>query len=274
MPTLADSGSCDSKVMAFGRMAPLEGKKLVQMVYMDEGGISQHEPVVVVSGVMIDGDRDLVNVEQHLQRLVEIHIPKKDREGFAFHAKNIFSGTGYFKDRDRWPLEKRLAILDDLVAIPSKFDLHVAFGSLRKQDYDLGKFAKDQEQLDAIFHSFAFARCTGMIELIMRHGFPDENALLIAENNNSSRSMIKSVHAIFRDDESVKRMGLKDDHLPLTRIRDTVHFADKQECRHLQLADVCAFVLRGYLTRHPHNPRFFDALRPALYCAPPEKSRV
>jgi hypothetical protein len=57
---------------------------------------------------------------------------------------------------------------------------------------------------------------------------------------------------------------------PLKKIRDTLHFAKKDESRHLQLADLCSFVTRGHLTKHPHNPRFFEPLKGNFILSPEE----
>ena len=108
--------------------SPLVGRRLVRIVYLDESGTSRGERLAVVAGVMIDADNQLIAVEEHMERLVERYIPEDDRGDFFFHATNIWSGTKYFKDRDLWPLERRLEILHDLVEIPQKFDIPVVFG--------------------------------------------------------------------------------------------------------------------------------------------------
>src|SRR5262245_3707207 len=82
---------------------PLDGNKLMRLTYVDEGGIAKHEGFMVVSGAIIDGDRQLVAIENHLDILVQKHIPEEDRPGFIFHATEIWSGGGYFKDRNKWP---------------------------------------------------------------------------------------------------------------------------------------------------------------------------
>ena len=83
---------------------------------------------------IVHGGHQLVPVEVHLQGLVEKHIPPEDRAGFVFHATDIWSNGKYFKDRQRWPLERRLPILEALADIPASFGLPIVLGVSRK-DY-------------------------------------------------------------------------------------------------------------------------------------------
>ncbi len=102
----------------------------------------------------------------------------------------------------------------------------------------------------------------------MREAWPDEVALIIAEDRPLVREAIKEFHAITRDPSAVKRYDLDDGHFPFTRIRDTVHWAKKKESRHLQLADMCSFFIRGRLCGNRHAEPFYSALRDWLLVVP------
>jgi hypothetical protein len=56
--------------------------------------------------------------------------------------------------------------------------------------------------------------------------------------------------------------------LPLRKIRGAVHFASKSESKALQLADVCAFLIRGHYAKHPHNWPLYRRIRRALALIP------
>src|SRR5438552_3442539 len=94
-----------------------------------KAGVSNvsQEPFLVVAGIIVDADKQFKIVEAYLDELVENYIPKELRDGFAFHAMELFHGTKRFS-RDLWPFQKRLEILDELAAIPKKFDLPICFG--------------------------------------------------------------------------------------------------------------------------------------------------
>src|SRR5688572_19923792 len=106
---------------------PLDGDKIVRFIFCDEAGISnpEHEPFAVVAAVIIDADRQLHAIERHLAKLVDRHIRPRHREGFVFHATELFNGSYSKKATFRrlkadehgpveYPLECRLRIADDL----------------------------------------------------------------------------------------------------------------------------------------------------------------
>ncbi len=270
------TGANVSRIKAFGGVTSLKGTKLVRLVYIDEAGISKDERHSIVAGPIIHGDHQLAVVEDHLLGLVEKHIPSEEQFGFIFHAKEIWSGTGYFKNRDKWPLAKRLEILRDLAAIPTKLAIPVTYGVGRKELIathlkEENVSVKTQEFVE---HVSALANAMQLVELFMREKHPDEFTLIIAEDRDHLRSMLKDVHATFRGRHSLSQTGqfLKIrsvfKFLPFHHIRDTIHFAKKEDCQHLQLADICAFLIRGHFRDHPHNPPLFEILRPALLVPP------
>src|SRR5713226_3021381 len=113
--------------------AELDGGKPVRLVYIDESGLSIHESVLVVAGVIIHPDTQWRRLEAHIAGLIEKYVPPEHRSGFVFHAKDLFHGTGRSAfDRRRYPLEKSREALKELLAIPSKFHLPVPYGYVRK----------------------------------------------------------------------------------------------------------------------------------------------
>jgi hypothetical protein len=81
--------------------ASLCGENLVRLAFLDESGRSRHEPIIVVAGILINGDRTYRRLCERLEAIVTEFISAHDRPGFILHAKDIFQGTGYFKDRAR-----------------------------------------------------------------------------------------------------------------------------------------------------------------------------
>jgi hypothetical protein len=252
----------------------LAGKRLMKLVYQDEGGTAAHERYLVVSGVVVDGDRQLVAIENHLDILVQKHIPEPDRPGFIFHATDIWSGKKYFADRDKWSMERRLDILRDLARIPSHFDVPVAWGFVDKNEFPDPKFAIafKSEEVDVAQHIMAFTDCSLVVEDFMRT-CTDEIALIIAEDRDIVRLAIKEAIALYRDPAKLKAWGLdKKQLLPFRRIRDTVHFAKKPESRHLQLADACTFFIRGHLNQQVNGDFLYSELKKMLLVFPAQDS--
>lgn len=258
----------ESLVRAFDG-SPLAGRRLVPIVYLDESGTSRREPLALVAGVVVHGDLQMVAVEEHLQRLVRKHIPETDWENFSFHATNIWSGTKYYKDDDAWPLKRRLAILHDLVEIPQKFDLPIVFRDCPR-DVPVTvppDVVLDERGRDAIVHTVAFFQCVCLVEKNMRNIWPDEVALLIAEDRPAVKKTVREVQ-LWAQNKTLPRRLDQREYLPLTHIRDTVHWAGKKESPLLQLADTCAFVIRGHLNDRRYNQPLYSKLHPVMVTHP------
>jgi len=258
--------------------------KIVRLAYLDEAGISNptHEPFLIVAGISINADNQFKAVETHLDELAKKHIPEEKRGRFAFHAMELFHGTKNFQRKD-WPFEKRLEILDDLAAIPSKFDLPICFGVTDRN------WAKSPEVLpnptapslmEQIIHAHAFFKFVLQLEVTMRATAHDEVAMLIAEDRDVVRKMLKTAHAILRGRapaqfrnalDGLKESGglqVFDKLLPLERIVETVHFAQNGESSLLQVADICAFAIKRHLMKASHSQRLYDPISGQIVFTP------
>lgn len=259
-----------NRVRAFGG-GPLKGQRLVRFVYLDEGGISKREPWLVVAGAFVHGDDQLIPLEDHIEKLVAKHIPEKDWDGFAFHATDIFSGSKYFKDRELWPIEKRISILEDLVRIPCQLEIPIIFQCIERTVFEKRTAAANLTPHKSLVnsHAICFSLCLLEIEEKMRAVWPDEVAQLIAEDNQHVHDAIDGVHELFRHPKRIKP-ARKDliELLPLQRIRNPVLHANKTQSRPLQLADACAFFIRGYLSGHPKAEQFYAPLRDWMFVLP------
>lgn len=259
---------------AFGGMSLLEGNRLVRWAYLDESGISAKEPIAVVSGVLVEPDRQLIAIEEHLDGLKEKYIPPEARNDFWFHAKELWDGSGFFADRERWPLGLRLDMLRDLAAIPGAFGLPVMCGTAYKRDL-ISNIARGGDEItppkkkndwNIGFHVVAFMDCALSVESYMRENFPDEISTLLVEDNTDARATIKMVHEASRKPSEIVR-HLKHNCLPFRKIREPVHFVDKRGSKCLQIADTCAFFIRshfsGYARAQPFVRQFHHLIYPA-----------
>lgn len=257
---------------------PLRGNNIVRLIYLDEAGVSNpaHEPILVVAGVAVNADKQFKAVEAHIDALAKKHIPEGNRDRPAFHAMELFHGRKNF-DREAWPLEKRLEILDDLAAIPKMFDLPICCGGTdRKQAPGQLKGPVTPILMEQIVHAHAFFKFVMQIEVVMRATANDEVAMLIAEDRPIMRRMLKMAHAILRgraprrfqeELESIKE-GIFAKLLPLERIVETVHFAEKGESSLLQVADICAFAIKRDVMKASHSERLYAPLREQIVFRP------
>ena len=248
--------------------AKLEGNRLVRITYIDESGTNPRDPAMVVAGVIVNGDSQLGPVEDAIAALVFKHIPEPDRDDFFFRASDIWNGWGYFKGKDaEWPEARRHAILADLVQVPVVFGLPLAFGHVPRKEYMASlPRVPSPEELRIAIHCVAFTHMGTLIERAFREQWPDENTLLIAEDLPEMKNMLRAVQAVMRSAKAIQTLGF--DVRPFKHIRDTVHFASKRDSRILQLADVCAYFIRGTISGYERHWPYHDVLASRMVAYP------
>lgn len=248
----------------------------MRIAYLDESGRSRHEPIMVAAGVIVHGDRDYRRIEGALIHLAADVIPEPDRAGFVFHASDIFSGTGYFKDREIWPREARYPILLRLAGIVAAFKLPVVFGHLVKAPYRAEIAASPilapraprvlEEDTDIGEHMSVFAQVEIATEYQMRSYPRDEICMVVAEDTDRVKRGLKEAHSLLRDPGRIAGTEFAAiSALPLERVVDTPHFATKAESPLLQLADVCAFLIARRLRRREDSQPFFEVIAPQIF---------
>jgi len=243
--------------------AELEGDRLVRFIYADESGISLKEPAAVVVGVIIHADSQWKAAQTQILSLIEEFVPANQRSGFYFHAKDLYHGTG--KIFKTYPRERAIEALKRLVAIPRTLKLPVAVGYVNKKAQEIPIPNVKPRDAIKIYHAFAFSLCAVAAERYMAENTRGEIAQFVAENNTDSSDAIKKMHKYLRGKLPAGRLfdfyGKKTrSYLPLTRIVDCVHFADKDDAILLQVADACAFVLRRHWTQDKSNRYLEDII--------------
>lgn len=229
---------------AFGG-GQLSGDRLMRFVYLDEAGISDREPVTVVAGVVIDGDRQFRLLESYLHGLVEAYVPEDRRAGFAFHAKELANGGKTFV-RGVYDEGSRLQALRKLAGIPRRFLLPIVIGWYRKTAIP-GKEKLTPEKRANMSQALAYMQCAIAADAFMKqYAKIDEVAICVAENNDSARLAVRHAHN-FLNATRPPELAFLNGGERLSRIVDTVHFAAKSEAVLLQIADVVAYVVARYI---------------------------
>lgn len=249
----------------------LSGAKLVRLTYFDDAGLfnQKQEPFIVIGGCMVDADRQLVALEEEIAKVAEKHIPEEDRDGFVFHATALWSGSKYL-DRDEWPLERRFAILRDLVRIPRMLDIPLTFGF---QDRSAAERATPNldwtsRDLELSYYADTYARFAESVERSMREIWPDEITIIFGEDNDAIRAMVKVAHNHFRDPAWVKSTNPSLTYFPFKKIKEGVHFSPKPESMPLQIADLVTFFVKKRLMRDKRAREFYAELKHLLLFHP------
>jgi len=235
----------------------------MRLLYLDEAGISAKESGLCVAGILIHGDYEAPAVEQRLEELISRYIPEQDRVGFVFHATDIFHGSKYF-NREDWSRETRLQILADLAGIIDELHLPVVVGMYQKETFGIGVpevHTADHSTKRPLIQTTSALDCIVWADRWLRKYAGDEKAMVIAEDTDRVKRLMKASVKLFRTPALLKAFGI--DHLPdlqLTRIVDTVYFAAKDDSAALQLADLCAFTFGRAMNEKPVPVQVFRIL--------------
>jgi hypothetical protein len=244
----------------------------VRLVYLDESGLSHpaQEPWLVEAGVIVHGDYQLKQLYRELREISERHLPQDKVDEIVLHTSDIYGGNGKHFDKARNPewadTEKRWAILDDLAQLPKKLNLTVVIGHLERAKY-LEHHPNPPRGIDLVTgqHATAYLLCLLETDLWFRQNKPQENCLVIVENNQTSKSLIKASHQYFQDQRVAEKLGERDSrYLPLRHIQEDPAFQDKKPSHPLVLADFIAYVCKRVLMRDPKIGRFYEPLRERL----------
>lgn len=258
--------------------AELVGERMTRFVYLDEAGISnpEQEPWVVVAGIIVHADDQWRALEKYLADLIEDVVPPDRRDGFYFHASDIWSGSkkGHFP-KDEFSGDYRWKILEELCSIPQQFQMQIICGFVDRRRRIFGNVRDITPSGETIAEqTSAYFVCALQAEKFMREAAgPDEVALLIAERADAAKP-IKNLHNWLRDPKGVGawQAAEPDDtwraYMPVERIVETAHFADKQDSLPLQLADTCAFFIKRHLMGRQNSEALYQKLAPNIMMRP------
>jgi len=239
----------------------------MRFIYLDESGISTKERVTVVVGLIVNADEQLNPVEERLETLIDKYVPEQHRQGFAFHATDLFHGGGRYFDRRVFPLEWSHLILKQILHVPGELKLPIVYGFSEKTAvYEQFKKTKPKHAA-AIHHAYTYSLCAVAAERYMRENGQSEVATLILENNENAQRAIKLIHSLMQSrqpsDEfsavltDLKQMALG--CLPITKIKHEPFFTSKENYV-LQIADAYAFTVRRFLEEKKDIAEFCDVL--------------
>lgn len=239
---------------------------------MDEAGISKpkQEPFLVVASVLIHADKNLVEIERYLDRLVAQYIPIEQQSDFVFHATELFNGGGrvFKRDDPRFSLPVRLEIAGRIAAIPKKFGLRLAFGFVERATFPKSKTVEAFDSLSpsakaVAAHVTAFTVASMQIDRWMRKNAPTEVCMLIVEDNHQARLLMKQTHIYHQDRSQIQFIDEEiSECFPLRKIKEDPLFQNKKKGSILQVADFFAYTFKRFLMNDQRYIRFIRGNQP------------
>jgi hypothetical protein len=236
------------------------------LVYMDEAGTSAPEPVTVVAGIITHADRHWQYAFDELNRILNVHVPHALREGFIFHAKDLWNG---YRNEVSWSFDQRRALVEEVVSIPFRLGIPIAYGKMYRDSLSKGFAGLPDKKLPKLQHVLAFSYTVAEANKYIREiGAGGELGAIVAEDVHDMRralrtSLTMNFPSITPDMQAPTQEQARKGILPpqrelgrVDRIIDTIHFVDKDSAPLLQIADACAFSMRRYFAKQ----NFGDAL--------------
>jgi hypothetical protein len=262
-----NASNCNFLKALFG--GKLNGGAPVYYIYVDEAGTSAKEPVTVVVGVIIHADTQWRIAQEHLEKVLDDFVPPDLRQGFIFHAKNIWSG--YREHDDTWSKNERSALIEAVASIPLRLGMAISLGRVKR-----GKLPCNFKQIKPceFDHIFAFQACMARANKYVRDwGNATEVATVVAEDVTHMRRFLRAVLKVNPPDLPITEQYLNPtrDEIasgvmtqtnpgPIDRIIDTVHFVDKKDAPLPQIADACAFSFRRYFAGQDNGEVFVRSM--------------
>jgi hypothetical protein len=240
----------------------------VRIAYLDDSGIGSldKDPFAIVAGVIVTADLQWRAIDGYLAAMRNEVFP--DQPGAIFHAVDMWQGSRLFSGkrfRDKWP---RRMLLLEICGLTKQFDLPVIYGQVDRAELNAKR--PDLSPKDALVASLALcaSQCTALVERYMRESAPAEVAMIVYENNDTTRTLIREVHNYHQDpdpsDLQAAESSTAANYLPARCVVDTAHFARKSDSSLLQLADAVAYAINRKLKNADDCDYLFDAINSQL----------
>lgn len=247
----------------------------MRYIYVDEAGTSANEPVSVVVGIITKPDADLLAVRKEMRLLLEL-VPSQHRNGFHFHAKDVWGHPRY---REGWSKMDRLKLISRFAQLPVKLGLAISVGKVRRDAPWPPKGFEKQHPSKMTqaqwHHALAFSDCAVQADTYLRERCEEgEIATLIAEDIPEMRRNLRTIFEVAKilyfplsaeflrptiDEKKTGRIVQR----PIggiSRIQDGVQFAEKRQAPLLQIADACAFSLRRFFSQQEYGVELVQAM--------------
>ena len=209
----------------------------MRIIYLDEAGIQDKDPVKIVAGLIVHGDNQGNYVLSQAMRPILETIPVNCRKPY-FHAKDIFNG----RVNKEWSVDDRLEVMHKVMAIPRALNIPIAIGICKRGAIVNPFVTSPQLSQPEQEHWVAMYSCLGWADHYLEN--LSENALAVSEDIPRNRDFFRQIPEL-KTPPFLNMPGI----LPwrTTGIEAGMMFVGKADKIGIQLADACAFGFRRYL---------------------------
>ena len=154
--------------------------------------------MLVVAGVLVDGNTQWKPLREALDELRREYIAPEHASHFkAFHATDMFHGSGKVFGQNIRPLEESRSALLEVIKLPSRFQLPVAFGYVPKSDTPASLKTPSQVRKSAAeHHALAALFCLLMADGYLKGRCPNDVVWALAEDNTQHKKVVNEIKAM------------------------------------------------------------------------------
>ena len=214
----------------------------MKFCYVDESGMGT-EPFLVMSGVIVDGQRMRVTKEDWTE-ILGLSSKVCRREVKEFHTREFYAGNGPWRGTDG---KHRAEVLGGILEWWRERKHHVTFSAIDKETY--AKVQKAGELPQGCETPWRMAALHVVLTLQKHHqglGKNKGHTVLLFDREGKEEAELANLVATPPDwmDDCYGRRR-KDE--PLNQVIDVPFFGDSQHVLLLQVADLISYVLRRYV---------------------------
>lgn len=241
----------------------------VRVVYSDESGTGDEatQPVTVVAGLLVNMKRQWPHAEKLMRRIAD-QFPE-------LVASGEFKGSHLFREIRRGEPGPAATALMSVLSVTQDVRLPIFYGAVDRAGLrryqkrpDLLPEYREHTAIDWAFHD-----CMKAVDRYIATLVPPEDVLWIHDHAGHHESAIRAALTTFNDTRKAENRLRRPEppYLPPEAefigggglILDTVYFGHSETSHMLQLADVCASVIRAYIEGRVDSA-FFEIIRPSL----------
>jgi hypothetical protein len=253
----------------------------MRLVYVDEAGTGGDQPICVVAAVIVESGEQRTTLSNEIVRIVNERVPERILAnfpgGFNIHAMDVFGGRRGI-DKTQWAVADRIDFLKEILCLPFVYDAPIALAIDNKAVTALAADGFKElglKTVNQVSHFVAFMKCMDRADLFLRMYLNgQEQGAVIFEDLPKMRTILARAGLMLRNHPitlraehstpDAQQIAAGEPHVSYTyQIRhlvDNPRFAPKGSDPMLQLADVCAFAFRRYLSQQPDGAELVEVM--------------
>jgi hypothetical protein len=243
---------------------PVRGKGFcfVHLVYLDDS--SDNSDIQVLAAVVVP-DEDALTIEKFLGMRVDMFVPEELRPKFEFHAFKLWKREDEFSALKHDQVRE---LFEGTAAVVADSGIEIVYGAVKLRALRAGYYSTAQPV------DIAFRLCMEGLHQWFRKikKFSDFGILICDEMKpNIKKDMQQAYRAFRRGNKREPTVGRAIGEM-FEYLHDDLYFGDSAYSVGLQLADMCAFLIRRRLNGDQDTDYLYKKIEPKITFAKTEPS--